>query len=139
MRDNEESRFVYSLTLKWALEIAEGLSEMHAKSVMHGDLKPRNVITKTNVAKLIDFAGNGFSKPYYAPELHDVIARDLPWQTSVDIYSHGVLLREFICSNSFEYFTGDVAVESCLSNNPDDHPQFSTLITLIKEIMSQIC
>jgi serine/threonine protein kinase len=146
LQDNGGSSIDYQLKLKWALEIVEGLKDMHAKGLVHGDIKPRNIIiTETNAAKLIDFAGNGYSEPYHAPELHDVIARGLPWPTSFDIYSLGVLLQELISGNSDEGFTGnpvaesiDTLILSCLSTNPDDRPQISTLIPLIQSYLKVI-
>jgi serine/threonine protein kinase len=146
LQDNGESSIDYQLKLTWALEIAEGLEDMHAKRLVHGDIKPRNIIiTETNAAKLIDFAGNGYSERYHAPELHDVIARGLPWLPSFDIYSLGVLLRELISGNSDERFTGnpvaksiDTLILSCLSDNPDNRPQISTLILLLQSCLNII-
>jgi serine/threonine protein kinase len=96
LQDNGGSSISYQLKLQWALEIAEGLGDMHAKGLVHGDIKPQNVIiTETNVAQLIsDFAGNGYSKRYHAPEINDIVAVGAPWPVAFDIYSFGVLLRE---------------------------------------------
>jgi serine/threonine protein kinase len=143
LRNNGGSSIDYRLKLQWALEIAEGLGDMHAKRLVHGDIKPQNVIiTERNVAKLIDFAGNGYSKPYHAPELDNVIALGVPWPASFDKYSFGVLLRELVGGNSDERFTRqpiadlmDDLILSCLSNNTDDRPQITTPIAVLKMIL----
>jgi serine/threonine protein kinase len=45
-----------NLALKLATQIAEGLASAHQKYVVHGDLKPANVIvTKQGSAKILDF------------------------------------------------------------------------------------
>jgi serine/threonine protein kinase len=43
------------LMLKWMAEIADGLSCLHSKEIVHGDLKPSNVLLHHNTAKLCDF------------------------------------------------------------------------------------
>jgi serine/threonine protein kinase len=43
------------LVLKYGIEICEGLERAHKSSVMHRDLKPRNVMLTKTGAKLMDF------------------------------------------------------------------------------------
>ena len=91
--DNGGKGIEFGVKIKWALDITEGLRDMHAKGLVHADIKPRNVvITGTNVATLIDFAGKGYSKGYHAPEMFNIIDSDLPWPKTLDMYSFGVLL-----------------------------------------------
>ena len=134
----------FRVKIKWALDIAEGLRDMHGKGLVHGDIKPRNVvITSTNVAKLIDFAGKGYSKGYHAPEMFTIIDGDVPWPKTLDMYSFGVLLREMLFCildepsiGTEEYLTLKNLISACLSENPNDRPQISDAITWIKQIDS---
>ena len=129
------------------MDIATGLREMHALDLVHGDIKPRNVvITATNISKLIDFAGNGFSEGYHAPEIHDVISRDMPWPKSLDVYSLGVLLNELLrksdeCSSGeLDYQKLHRLITACLSDVANDRPSVSRVVTTLKEIgRAELC
>ena len=135
-------RVVLCDKLRWALDIATGLREIHALDLDHGDIKPHIVlITTTNIAKLIDFAGNGFSKGYHAPEMHDVISRGLPWPISLDIYSLSVLLTELLIKKSTKYLAGELnyqklcnLIMACLSKVASDRPSASQLVTTLGEM-----
>jgi serine/threonine protein kinase len=88
LRDNRIVDIEINVRIKWALDITKGLLDMHANGLVHGDIKPKNVvITATNVAKLIDFSGNQYSKEYHAPEMLTVAANAMPWPKTLDIYS----------------------------------------------------
>ena len=139
--DNGGKGIEFGVKIKWALDIAEGLRHMHAKGLVHGDIKPRNVvITGTNVAKLIDFAGKGYSKGYHAPEMFNIIDSDVPWPKTLDMYSFGILLRElFPCTieppiEITEFPKLNNLISACLSENPDDRPHISDAITSIKQV-----
>ena len=95
----------------------------------------------TNVAKLIDFAGKGYSKGYHAPEMFTIIDGNISWPKTLDMYSFGVLLCEllFCIPNESligieEYLTLKNLISACLSENPDDRPHISDAITSIKQI-----
>ena len=112
---------------------------MHTKGLVHGDIKPQNVvITAMNDAKLIDFAGNGFSRGYYAPELYDVIDSRVLWENTLDIYSFGVLLQGMLVGephfiDELTYQQLYAFVSACCSENPSDRPHISEAITVIKQ------
>jgi serine/threonine protein kinase len=55
-------------SLKWMLQVAQGLRDMHAEGIIHGDLTPENVIIMDGQAKIIDLAQSGYTAPYHAPE-----------------------------------------------------------------------
>jgi serine/threonine protein kinase len=130
----------FGIRITWALEIAEGLGDMHARGLVHGDIKPRNVvITSTNVAKLIDFAGKGYTKGYHAPEMLPIIDNDVPWPKTLDIYSLGVLLRELLIDIHDNSWVSELKLKSlisaCLLENPNDRPLISDIITEIKQML----
>jgi serine/threonine-protein kinase len=78
-----------------------GLAAAHRLGVVHGDLKPENVIvTEEGVSKLVDFgqAGPTGSKPsggtpaYASPEA----LRDEPVDARSDVYAAGLILYELL-------------------------------------------
>jgi serine/threonine-protein kinase len=87
-------------------QICRGVSAMHAAGVVHGDLKPANVlfgpgfrvvVSDLGLARRMGAAPAGWSTPLYsAPELgHDEEAR--PEQSPrIDVYSIGVIAYELL-------------------------------------------
>ena len=70
--------------LGWMLQVVKRLQEMHCQGIIHGDLKPDNIIiAKSGKAKIIDLAQSGFTKPYHAPEFPELF--------EIDIYSYGII------------------------------------------------
>lgn len=100
--------------------LAHSLKIMHLENIVHGDLKPDNILIKvtgtgTYTAKLIDFDDSYFSqKPptdreqvvgtpeYYSPELYDYISDEdeeiagSTLTTKSDIFALGVIFTEYI-------------------------------------------
>jgi hypothetical protein len=104
--------------LEIALQIAEGLEQIHLANIAHRDVKPSNVLVdpKGNV-KLIDFGiawredsrmteiGQALGTPAYMPPEQILrylggSATDVEQYKRVDIYSFGILL--------YELFTGEL-------------------------------
>ena len=93
-----------------ACDLADALSYLHGRGVAFRDIKPDNIgFDERNVLKLFDFGlanelkpssllpdgtyrltGNTGSRRYMAPE----VAKNMPYDLSVDAYSFGVLLWE---------------------------------------------
>ena len=108
--------------LRYAKEIASGMSYLHSKKIVHRDLKPMNILLqhRPKVVKIADFdlsvklpipddrprvAGTLI---YMAPEL--ILDRNLTLK--VDLWSYGVVLWEMIarrrpydCVNSREFYS----------------------------------
>ena len=116
------------------LGIVNGMRQLHASQIVHGDLKPQNVLVTTDyVAKITDFgmsrlrgktsstvASRQFGEDdeekvnvagtagYMAPELLDSTS---PPDYSSDVFSFGVILNEIVCeeepySDQYANFAG---------------------------------
>jgi len=97
-------------SLDLAIQIARGLSAAHAKHIVHRDVKPSNIIiTKDNVAKIVDFglarvvasasATQSLSStgtlPYMAPE--QILGETIDQRS--DIWSLGVILVQMLAGS----------------------------------------
>ncbi|HVO56845.1 MAG TPA: serine/threonine-protein kinase [Dongiaceae bacterium] len=90
---------------KWAAQAAEGLAVAHARGVIHGDVKPANIlITAEGRVKLTDFGMARVARPdvaggklagtpaYWCPE--QILGR--PQDARSDFFSLGVVLYEMV-------------------------------------------
>lgn len=111
-------RATFRALLRTAAEIAKGMEHCHSLGVIHGDLKPGNILLKTHradrrgyIAKVADFGlswhvGEGDSSPqsggtpaFTAPEAFEGNALGKPG----DVYAFGVLLWcMYYCTEPFE-------------------------------------
>ena len=82
----------------YALQLGRALAYAHGHGVMHGNLRPGNVLlTEERDVKLVDFGGGSYvaqliGDPFAAPELREVDP-DAPIEPSDDIYALGVLIH----------------------------------------------
>lgn len=87
--------------------IADALAHLHQAGVVHGDIKPSNIILATGGRPcLIDFhlategAATGGTLPYMAPEVLDrLVGRSVPSTTQgfqSDVYSLGTVIYELV-------------------------------------------
>jgi serine/threonine-protein kinase len=101
----EKGSLPLSKACAWAAEVATALAVAHRKGVIHGDVKPANVlITTDNRIKLTDFgmarlaSGDSRDTPllgtpaYWCPE--QIIGK--PQDARSDIFSLGVVLYEMV-------------------------------------------
>lgn len=81
----------------YALQIARALAYAHGHGVVHGNLRPGNVLlTEDREVKLVDFGGGSYvaqlvGDPFAAPELREVDAT-VPPEPSDDVYALGALV-----------------------------------------------
>jgi predicted Ser/Thr protein kinase len=114
-------KFPAENALSFALEIAEALAYAHSQGVIHGDIKPANIlITDDGHAKIADFGvarfnhglitntGKIFGSPaYMAPEQ---LTGETPDARS-DLFSLGVMLYSML--TGFRPFQGNTAETVC--------------------------
>ncbi len=105
--------------------LAAGLAHSHARGVLHGDLKPDNVLIRNdgepalfdfNLSRPLDRCGDqrmGGTLPYMSPESYrELIGSPSDPSPMSDIYSLGVML--------FEYVTGRLPYPAPRSPAPTD-------------------
>ncbi len=118
-------------TARLITEVTDALQHAHLNGVVHGDLKPGNILlTEDDMPKVKDFGlrcvqesmnlspSGGFAhRPHYvAPEQADRHARPDP---QTDIYSLGVILYEMLTLQPpFEGETSSEVLEKILQKNP---------------------
>ncbi|HBY97757.1 MAG TPA: hypothetical protein DEP84_28085 [Chloroflexi bacterium] len=127
--------------LLWTQQILSGLSVVHAEAVVHGDIKPQNILVdRTGQAKLVDFGTSRHlsdvwvwtkrqgTEPYWAPE----VAIDERRSLISDIYSLGVVLYEMVTGrlpyhSPYELLAGR-QVQRPREINPDVPPSIEQVV-----------
>lgn len=83
---------------QWSLQLAEALSFVHEKKIIHHDIKPGNILFSDNgTIKISDFGianTGGGTRAFMAPELFSWSAKEDDCRT--DIYALGVTLIEML-------------------------------------------
>ena len=122
---------VYALRV--ARAVAATLAYAHDQSVLHGDLKPENVLLRDDGSPVVaDFGLLGTaqtgkiagSPAYMAPE--QLLARPLDGRT--DVYALGVMLYKMIAGAPPFGTRVDAAIEGHLHARPPELRSFDTLV-----------
>jgi serine/threonine protein kinase/tetratricopeptide (TPR) repeat protein len=116
-------------SLDYAIQAARGLSAAHARNIVHRDVKPSNIIiTKDNVAKIVDFGlarmvatasatqsiSNTGTLPYMAPE--QILGEGLDQR--VDIWALGVVLVQMLTGSHPFLRPNTAAMTFAILNQP---------------------
>lgn len=124
-----DRRSYYDQLLSLALSVAQALQYAHTQGVLHGDIKPSNVLLTADCRPLLlDFnLGRELSQgtgpvggtlPYMAPELLRALLHDpqevmLKPTVATDVYSFGILLHElFTGTTPFQQIEGEDSVNA---------------------------
>ena len=96
-------RLESTLRMRWARQLAEGMSYLHAVGVVHRDLKSPNVLLDADQIKICDF---GVSQALGETMIQTIVGtpgwtapevlRGLPSSSAADVYSYGVILWELV-------------------------------------------
>ncbi len=124
-------------------QVCAAINYCHQSFVVHGDIKPSNILVADNRVRILDFGiatwtkaashgetgGTGFSKGYAAPELEATGMHSV----ATDIYSLGMLLKRLLAASDTEP-TQDLVViaEQCLADQPSE--RFRSVEALSSEI-----
>ena len=88
---------------QWGITIADVLSFVHKKGIVHHDIKPDNILfTQDGILKIGDFGvanRNLGTLPYLPPEVF-MANNDAPTDPRVDIYALGITLLELIAGEN---------------------------------------
>jgi serine/threonine protein kinase len=136
------------------LQTLEALSEAHAKRIVHGDLKPANLLCASDgTVKVADFGvahvldpsrtaarrGPAGTPVYMAPEQFESSGLVGPW---TDLYALGVVLAELLCGR--EPFTGQTLAQLLVAKT-DSAPELvprvglepsPALLELLRELLA---
>jgi Tol biopolymer transport system component len=137
-----EGRLDLNTTLRYAIQIADGLSRAHQHGLVHRDLKPDNVmVDEDEQVKILDFGKASAltqdghivgTAPYMSPEQaqgHRVDARS-------DVFSVGSVLYEMVTGR--RAFSGANTVALLASIVRDEPEKVSTLIPAVPADLEKV-
>nr|XP_022344964.1 kinase suppressor of Ras 2-like isoform X3 [Crassostrea virginica] len=182
VRTNAREKFNMNKTIMIAQQIAQGMGYLHARGIIHKDLKTKNIFLENGKVVITDFGLFSVTKIchgnrkgdwlhispgwlcYLSPEvircLHSGRSKvDLPFSEKSDIYAFGTIWYELLVGDwpfrnqppeciiwqvgrGIKQSLGSVMASKevkdvlmdCWSYQPDDRPQFRTLLKLVEKL-----
>jgi eukaryotic-like serine/threonine-protein kinase len=116
-------------SLDYAIQVAKGLSAAHSRNIVHRDIKPSNIIiTKENVAKIVDFGlarvvatasatqsvSNTGTLPYMAPE--QILGEAVDQRA--DVWALGVVIVQMLTGSHPFLRPNTAAMSFAILNQP---------------------
>lgn len=132
------------LVLQWMEQIASALSYLHHENVIHGDLKPANVLVGGATVRLVDF---GFScrsnseSPVWFGGTRQYAAPERQTSEAADVFAFGKVI-EFLCSGMTELdhqvasHLGQLVGQAC-EQEPSKRPRSTDLLSRIQRMNSR--
>ena len=141
-----ENGFTVSVFLEIAIQLAQGLSDIHRSKIIHRDIKPNNIIINpiTGFTKYIDFDNaitmyqlqsaaatciSAGTLSYFSPEQTNRVNRAIDYRT--DFYSLGVTFYQLLCGK-LPFLTNNILelIHCHIAEKPIPLHQISTAIPL---------
>ena len=141
----------------WLKQAAEGISWLHGSNIIHGDLKPSNLLyhAKTHSLKIADFGVRSMKDNIFGVELGQTLLYTAPEVVDSkvskggDVYSFGLIIYFFItgkhpkkgespefpkdetiCPASLRKLASD-----CLENSESKRPSFEKILPTMDNII----
>ncbi len=132
LADRMVRKYDWEAAMKIVLQIAAGLDFAHKKNVVHGNLRPSNVLfDAAEIVKLTDFGlpihyDESNKKNWYSPPEHK--------QSKLgDIYAMGVILHQLITGRNPEYDAGgNLRLDDVKMMLPEDVSQMLNKLLAIR-------
>ncbi|MFV0457254.1 MAG: serine/threonine-protein kinase [Actinomycetales bacterium] len=129
----KRSNFTLETAVRFSSEILDALAQIHAKGIVHGDVKPDNVVVLNGRAAVCDLGLADFADApqpqtqlgtpkYAAPELVSHSEQGGRHSFRTDVYSAGVLISELLqCTGESPKHLNQLVIEA-KSVRPEDRP-----------------
>lgn len=138
----QHSENIAKLAVDWIRQIADAIAAMHAKGIVHGDLKPANVIVQPHRVCLVDFGFSWnvkLSKSKWRGGTAGYIAPERSTSFAADVFALGKC-AEFIAQNLAPSVgvgrSKDVLLRFAMQatvKNPADRPDAIELIASLRD------
>lgn len=138
---NQQKTFNLELIIKYFKDVCEGLQYLHSKKILHGNLKPKNILIKEKVAKLSDYGLLSELNPEKIPTLLPYLAPEVlsgkKYEEKSDIWSMGVIFYEILSKGKhvFKYENPEELKLQIL--DPTCNINFNE-ISLVSELLGKI-
>lgn len=138
---NQQKIFNVGLIIKYFKDVCEGLQYLHSKKILHGNLKPKNILIQQKIAKLTDYGLLNELNPEKIPTLLPYLAPEVlngkSYEEKSDIWSMGVIFYEILSKGKqiFKYESPEDLKLKIV--DPENIINFNEIL-LVNELLSKI-